>query len=240
MNKKKFIIIGVLLFMIIFIFFVINLTRKISFNNYIENTVKYFKEINYNTDITLSIDNNDSLSKVQYSLKKTSSIVNEEYFQYVDDNLQNHINNYYITRSSGTKLYIKNGNSYKSENVQKVSTIFEIDYDDFKSKTSNIKYLGTKKINDRKNLKYSVKMKVYDIYNIIYNEDILTSKDNNNYNLVYIYIDKELGLISKIESSIDNLNNTSYNPNELKYKLDIVNTDFNNNKTINLPFNENN
>ena len=77
-------------------------------------------------------------------------------------------------------------------------------------------------------------------YNIIYKENILTSKDNNNSSTLYIYIDKDLGLVYKIDSTIDNLNNTSYDANKLEYKIEIINTKLNNNKAINLPFNENN
>ena len=109
-----------------------------------------------------------------------------------------------------------------------------------KNKVSNVKYLGKENIDNKKYLKYSVKMKVYDIYNIIYKENILTSKDNNNSSTLYIYIDKDLGLVYKIDSTIDNLNNTSYDANKLEYKIEIINTKLNNNKAINLPFNENN
>ena len=77
-----------------------------------------------------------------------------------------------------------------------------------------------------------------DIENV--SKNILTSKDNNNSSTLYIYIDKDLGLVYKIDSTIDNLNNTSYDANKLEYKIEIINTKLNNNKAINLPFNENN
>ena len=166
--------------------------------------------------------------------------MHEEYYQYVDDKLQNHINNYYITKSSGIKLYTEVNGTYNGENIQNINTIFDINYSDLKNKVSNVKYLGKENIDNKKYLKYSVKMKVYDIYNIIYKENILTSKDNNNSSTLYIYIDKDLGLVYKIDSTIDNLNNTSYDANKLEYKIEIINTKLNNNKAINLPFNENN
>ena len=241
MSKKKIIIISIVLVLTItVIFFLINIFKKVSFNNYIENTTKYFKEINYNTNINLSINSSTSKSELQYSLDKTKSVVHEEYYQYVDDKLQNHINNYYVTKSSGIKLYTEVNGTYKGENIQNINTIFDINYSDLKNKVSNVKYLGKENIDDKKYLKYSVKMKVYDIYNIIYKENILTSKDNNNSSTLYIYIDKDLGLVYKIDSTIDNLNNTSYDANKLEYKIEIINTKLNNNKAINLPFNENN
>ena len=241
MSKKKIIIISIVLVLTItVIFFLINIFKKVSFNNYIENTTKYFKEINYNTNINLSINSSTSKSELQYSLDKTKSVVHEEYYQYVDDKLQNHINNYYITKSSGIKLYTEVNVTYNGENIQNINTIFDINYSDLKNKVSNVKYLGKENIDNKKYLKYSVKMKVYDIYNIIYKENILTSKDNNNSSTLYIYIDKDLGLVYKIDSTIDNLNNTSYDANKLEYKIEIINTKLNNNKAINLPFNENN
>lgn len=241
MSKKKIIIISIVLVLTItVIFFLINIFKKVSFNNYIENTTKYFKEINYNTNINLSINSSTSKSELQYSLDKTKSVVHEEYYQYVDDKLQNHINNYYVTKSSGIKLYTEANGTYKGENIQNINTIFDINYSDLKNKVSNVKYLGKENIDNKKYLKYSVKMKVYDIYNIIYKENILTSKDNNNSSTLYIYIDKDLGLVYKIDSTIDNLNNTSYDANKLEYKIEIINTKLNNNKAINLPFNENN
>lgn len=241
MGKKKIIIISIVLVLTItVIFFLINIFKKVSFNNYIENTTKYFKEINYNTNINLSINSSTSKSELQYSLDKTKSVVHEEYYQYVDDKLQNHINNYYVTKSSGIKLYTEVNGTYKGENIQNINTIFDINYSDLKNKVSNVKYLGKENIDNKKYLKYSVKMKVYDIYNIIYKENILTSKDNNNSSTLYIYIDKDLGLVYKIDSTIDNLNNTSYDANKLEYKIEIINTKLNNNKAINLPFNENN
>lgn len=241
MSKKKIIIISIVLVLTItVIFFLINIFKKVSFNNYIENTTKYFKEINYNTNINLYINSSNSKSELQYSLDKTKSVVHEEYYQYVDDKLQNHINNYYVTKSSGIKLYTEANGAYKGENIQKINTIFDINYSDLKNKVSNVKYLGEENIDNKKYLKYSVKMKVYDIYNIIYKENILTSKDNNNSSTLYIYIDKDLGLVYKIDSTIDNLNNTSYDANKLEYKIEIINTKLNNNKAINLPFNENN
>lgn len=241
MSKKKIIIISIVLVLTItVIFFLINIFKKVSFNNYIENTTKYFKEINYNTNINLSINSSTSKSELQYSLDKTKSVVHEEYYQYVDDKLQNHINNYYVTKSSGIKLYTEVNGTYKGENMQNINTIFDINYSDLKNKVSNVKYLGKENIDNKKYLKYSVKMKVYDIYNIIYKENILTSKDNNNSSTLYIYIDKDLGLVYKIDSTIDNLNNTSYDANKLEYKIEIINTKLNNNKAINLPFNENN
>ena len=241
MSKKKIIIISIVLVLTItVIFFLINIFKKVSFNNYIENTTKYFKEINYNTNINLSINSSTSKSELQYSLDKTKSVVHEEYYQYVDDKLQNHINNYYITKSSGIKLYTEVNGTYNGENIQNINTIFDINYSDLKNKVSNVKYLGKENIDNKKYLKYSVKMKVYDIYNIIYKENILTSKDNNNSSTLYIYIDKDLGLVYKIDSTIDNLNNTSYDANKLEYKIEIINIKLNNNKAINLPFNENN
>lgn len=241
MSKKKIIIISIVLVLTItVIFFLINIFKKVSFNNYIENTTKYFKEINYNTNINLSINSSTSKSELQYSLDKTKSVVHEEYYQYVDDKLQNHINNYYVTKSSGIKLYTEVNGTYNGENIQNINTIFDINYSDLKNKVSNVKYLGKENIDNKKYLKYSVKMKVYDIYNIIYKENILTSKDNNNSSTLYIYIDKDLGLVYKIDSTIDNLNNTSYDANKLEYKIEIINTKLNNNKAINLPFNENN
>ena len=241
MSKKKIIIISIVLVLTItVIFFLINIFKKVSFNNYIENTTKYFKEINYNTNINLSINSSTSKSELQYSLDKTKSVVHEEYYQYVDDKLQNHINNYYVTKSSGIKLYTEVNGTYKGENIQNINTIFDINYSDLKNKVSNVKYLGKENIDNKKYLKYYVKMKVYDIYNIIYKENILTSKDNNNSSTLYIYIDKDLGLVYKIDSTIDNLNNTSYDANKLEYKIEIINTKLNNNKAINLPFNENN
>lgn len=241
MSKKKIIIISIVLVLTItVIFFLINIFKKVSFNNYIENTTKYFKEINYNTNINLSINSSTSKSELQYSLDKTKSVVHEEYYQYVDDKLQNHINNYYVTKSSGIKLYTEVNGIYNGENIQNINTIFDINYSDLKNKVSNVKYLGKENIDNKKYLKYSVKMKVYDIYNIIYKENILTSKDNNNSSTLYIYIDKDLGLVYKIDSTIDNLNNTSYDANKLEYKIEIINTKLNNNKAINLPFNENN
>lgn len=241
MSKKKIIIISIVLVLTItVIFFLINIFKKVSFNNYIENTTKYFKEINYNTNINLSINSSTSKSELQYSLDKTKSVVHEEYYQYVDDKLQNHINNYYITKSSGIKLYTEVNGTYNGENIQNINTIFDINYSDLKNKVSNVKYLGKENIDNKKYLKYSVKMKVYDIYNIIYKENILTSKDNNNSSTLYIYIDKDLGLVYKIDSTIDNLNNTSYDANKLEYKIEIINTKLNNNKAINLPFKENN
>ena len=241
MSKKKIIIISIVLVLTItVIFFLINIFKKVSFNNYIENTTKYFKEINYNTNINLSINSSTSKSELQYSLDKTKSVVHEEYYQYVDYKLQNHINNYYITKSSGIKLYTEVNGTYNGENIQNINTIFDINYSDLKNKVSNVKYLGKENIDNKKYLKYSVKMKVYDIYNIIYKENILTSKDNNNSSTLYIYIDKDLGLVYKIDSTIDNLNNTSYDANKLEYKIEIINTKLNNNKAINLPFNENN
>ena len=241
MSKKKIIIISIVLVLTItVIFFLINIFKKVSFNNYIENTTKYYKEINYNTNINLSINSSTSKSELQYSLDKTKSVVHEEYYQYVDDKLQNHINNYYITKSSGIKLYTEVNGTYNGENIQNINTIFDINYSDLKNKVSNVKYLGKENIDNKKYLKYSVKMKVYDIYNIIYKENILTSKDNNNSSTLYIYIDKDLGLVYKIDSTIDNLNNTSYDANKLEYKIEIINTKLNNNKAINLPFNENN
>ena len=241
MSKKKIIIISIVLVLTItVIFFLINIFRKVSFNNYIENTTKYFKEINYNTNINLSINSSTSKSELQYSLDKTKSVVHEEYYQYVDDKLQNHINNYYVTKSSGIKLYTEVNGTYKGENIQNINTIFDINYSDLKNKVSNVKYLGKENIDNKKYLKYSVKMKAYDIYNIIYKENILTSKDNNNSSTLYIYIDKDLGLVYKIDSTIDNLNNTSYDANKLEYKIEIINTKLNNNKAINLPFNQNN
>lgn len=241
MSKKKIIILSISFVLIItIIIFLINILKRVSFNSYIDNTIKYFKEINYNTNINLSINSKESKSELQYLLDKTKSVVHEEYYQYVEDKLQNHINNYYVTKSSGIKLYTEVKGTYNSENIQKINTIFDINYNDLKEKSSNIKYLGKEKIDNKKYLKYSVKMKVYDIYNIIYKENILTSEDNNNFSTLYIYIDKDLGLVYKIDSTIDNLNNTTYDVNKLNYKIEIINTKLNNNKAINLPFNENN
>ena len=150
MSKKKIIIISIVLVLTItVIFFLINIFKKVSFNNYIENTTKYFKEINYNTNINLSINSSTSKSELQYSLDKTKSVVHEEYYQYVDDKLQNHINNYYITKSSGIKLYTEVNGTYNGENIQNINTIFDINYSDLKNKVSNVKYLGKENIDNK-------------------------------------------------------------------------------------------
>lgn len=234
-NKQVFKIIPVLFIIIFFSIIIINIIEKITFDNYIENSIKYFKDINYNTYISLEIKDITQESKVSYLLKKTKNITNEEYSQYIDDKLLNSISNYYINKNDDLKLYTKNNSDWKEENVEKIDTIFYINYEDLEKKSSNIKYLGNKKIDNKKYIKYSIVMSVYDVYNLVYKEDILSEKDNDNKVKVFVYIDKELGLISKIESNIEDLNNSG-NSSALNYKIEIINNDFNNIKSIELPF----
>lgn len=234
-NKQVFKIIPVLFIIIFFSIIIINIIEKITLDNYIENSIKYFKDINYNTYISLEIKDITQESKVSYLLKKTKNITNEEYSQYIDDKLLNSISNYYINKNDDLKLYTKNNSDWKEENVEKMDTIFYINYEDLEKKSSNIKYLGNKKIDNKKYIKYSIVMSVYDVYNLVYKEDILNEKDNDNKVKVFVYIDKELGLISKIESNIEDLNNSG-NSSALNYKLEINNNDFNNIKAIELPF----
>lgn len=234
-NKRVFKIIPVLFIIILFSIVIINIIEKITFDNYIENSIKYFKEINYDTYISLEIKDMTQESKVSYLLKRTKNITNEEYSQYIDDKLLNSISNYYINKNDDLKLYTKNNSDWKEENVEKIDTIFYINYEDLEKKSGNIKYLGNKKIDNKKYIKYSIVMSVYDVYNLVYKEDILSEKDNDNKVKVFVYIDKELGLISKIESNIEDLNNSG-NSSALNYKIEIINNDFNNIKAIELPF----
>lgn len=234
-NKRVFKIIPVLFIIILFSIVIINIIEKITFDNYIENSIKYFEEINYDTYISLEIKDMTQESKVSYLLKRTKNITNEEYSQYIDDKLLNSISNYYINKNDDLKLYTKNNSDWKEENVEKIDTIFYINYEDLEKKSSNIKYLGNKKIDNKKYIKYSIVMSVYDVYNLVYKEDILSEKDNDNKVKVFVYIDKELGLISKIESNIEDLNNSG-NSSALNYEIEIINNDFNNIKAIELPF----
>lgn len=235
-HKRVLRIIAIVLILIVLLILVINIIERVTFNNYIDNSIKYFKDINYDTNISLSIKDDSQTSSVFYNLRKSNPVINQEYRQYVNDKLQNSISNYYISNDKEIVLYTKNNTNWESSNVDKIYTIFSVDYSKLKSKSDNVKYLGKEKINDKKYIKYSIEMKTYDIFNLIYNEDILNEDDTNETTKVYIYIDKELGLIYKLSANIDNLNRSDYEAKKLYYTIKILNENFNNNKSIDLPF----
>ncbi len=234
MKLKKILKIATIIFIIFIIcIIVINILEKIYLNNYINNSIKYFKDINYTTKINLTINNNVQKSNISYLLDKTSFVTYENYKQYINDELKNNTINYYVKKENNIKLYTKKNSNYESIDVDKINSIFTINYNYLKEKSKNIRYIKS----DNRYIKYKVDMKVYDIYNLLYNKDILSKKDNDNLVKVYIYIDKKTNLIYKIESKINNINNSEYDINKLDYNIEIINDDFNNNKTINLPFN---
>lgn len=237
MNKKKLLKISlVILQLIILIVILVNVIQRVAFNNYISNSEKYFKNINYDTNIFLSINDNNKSSNISYTIRRSSIVINEEYKQYTDDNIITNISNYYVNNGKKIEFYRKNSSNYDKSTVDKIDTIFQVSYSDLKTKSKSVKYLGKERINSKNYLKYSVNMKVSDIYNLIYEEDILTIDDNKSNAKLYVYVDTDFGLIYKINADIYNLNNAEDDNSKLNYKIEIINQNFNNNKSIDLPF----
>lgn len=213
-----------------------NIINKIIFNSYLNDSIKYLEKMNYDSNIVLSIKDKQENSSIEYNVKYTSNITKEDYSQKVNEKTINKITNYYEKNKNDLILYSKTTGDFEKSNVEKIKTLFKVKYDYLK-KSSKLKYKGIEKIDSKKYKVYEVSMNSYDIYNMIYDDDILTKKDINTKSKVKIYVDKDERLISSIISNIDNLNNSKYDEAKLYYSLTITNSNFNNVDKIEIPNN---
>lgn len=212
--KKKIFIIVILVICIILSYFIY---VKISFKNLVNNTIEYKDKINYSSSITTTLKGVSTL-KIEYEIIKTSNAKKILISDYRDGKLENKIEKYIVNN----KVYALNNGKYEvlKKNNDKVNI--------------NYKLLKKGKVISRKKNTYKIKIKSYDAYNLIYEEEIMTKKNLNSNIVVTIIKDDKNDFIKEITYEIDDLSKDIKNP--LKYKIKIINTDINNHNEIKLPF----
>lgn len=226
---KIVVVLVVILFIFLGIFF---MGKKVSLNNYLNKTNKYSNKINYTTGITLNIESLDKQSKIEYTIARTKDIKNIIISKYDDEELTSSINKYLVKENGKTKCYTKDSSSNKVSCDAKED--FKIDYKKLKKNIIKIKKVDNEVINKVSYKKYTVSMKKSDVYNLIYDKDVMDEKNLSGTLDVQILVDKSTNFIYEIDYVIDNLNSDSNN--KIKYSVQINNFDFNNNNEINLPF----
>ena len=135
------------------------------------------------------------------------------------------IDKYIIFSNNKQDTYVLNNKKYEK---QKKSDDFYLNYE-LLNKTSVL---------FKKNNKYTLVMKAYDAYNLIYNKQVIEKEKLNYYIIVIVEASKE-DYINKIEYNINNINKSSDDNNILNYKVLIKNKNINNHDKIILPFNLN-
>lgn len=211
--KKKimYFLAGFLLF-----FLLVLIIKKISLNSSINNTNKYKDNINYSTNIQLTIIDKNSSSKINYDIFRNLNVRKIIISNYVNDKLKNEISRYMVNKNGKTITYTFNGKSY--DKIQNKKEDFIVNYN----------LLKKGKIKSFKKNEYVIKMKSYNAYNLIYDKKIMTNKDLKSKTDVKIKIDNKTNFIKEISYNIKEKN--------LDYKVTIKNTDINNQKEIKLPF----
>jgi len=219
MNKKK-VLFGIILLLLLFILYLIYI--KISFNNCVNNTIKYDKKINYSTNIILKINNGYSNSKIDYDRVKSYNITKISISRYLDNKLGSTVNRYIVNKGGKITSYVYNGNKYIKEKPTK-------DFD------LNYKLLKKSKVISYTKNKYIIKMKASDAYNLTYASNVMNKKKLKSNVKVTIITNKD-NFIKEISYNIDNMNKTKNKDDKINYKVKIVNRDINNQDTIKLPF----
>ena len=212
MKKKLFIMVLIIILMIIIYYIYIN----ISFNKLVNNTIYYENKINYNTNITLNINDKYNSSKIKYEIIKSNNIKKILLSNYKDNKLENKIEKYIVNKD----VYIYDNGKYIKKNEQNEEFII------------NYNYLKKAKIKSYNNNEYKIKIKALDAYNMIYNKKIMNEKNLNKYIYIKVIKDNKNDFIKEISYNIDNLNNDKNNP--LKYKVNIKNENINNHDNIKL------
>ena len=212
MKKKLFIMVLIVILMIIIYYIYIN----ISFNKLVNNTVYYENKINYNTNITLNMNDKYNSSKIKYEIIKSNNIKKILLSNYKDNKLENKIEKYIVNKD----VYINDNGKYIKKNEQNEEFII------------NYNYLKKAKIKSYNNNEYKIKIKALDAYNMIYNKKIMNEKNLNKYIYIKVIKDNKNDFIKEISYNIDNLNNDKNNP--LKYKVNIKNENINNHDNIKL------
>ena len=192
----------------------------------ITNTINTKDKINYSTSVTLDINDSYNSSKVQYDCIKSYNIRKVEIKNYIGESERNSISKYEVKEKNKTVTYVYNGEDY--EKIEKASEDLEIDYKALKNKMKNVKRI--------KKDEYSVKMKGYEAFNLLYSAEIMTKKDFNNNVTLHIKTDNKNKFIKEISYEIENLNKSEDKNSSIKYKVKILNTDINNKNKIELPF----
>ena len=229
--KKKFLII-ILTILIIYLLYMILI--NFSLKSAIKNTIKY-KDINYNTNIKLSINDKNNKSSINYKIKRSNGVININYIQNINDKKVNDFSKYYIISDDKKYEFISKNGKYEKIKIEEINYIFNIDYKSMKKTLKSVKYKGKEKINDKEFSIYTAKAKVYNAYNYLYSNKILDKKDNNKDTLLNIYIDKENNFIYKISYKIDNINLGNDEDTNADYSVEIINYDINNTDIIKLP-----
>lgn len=220
MKKKVFIILFILIF-IIFLYFIIG---KITFNDYLDNTINYENKINYSTNINMSIKSKITSSKINYDIIKTSNVKKIILSNYVDNKLDNKIQKYIVKEKSKQVTYVYNGKTYdkQEKNEEKINI--------------NYNLLKKSKLKSFTFNTFKIKMKAYDAYNLVYKKEVMKKKDLDYNILVYVKVDKKNKFIKEISYTTDNLNKTKDENTKIKYNVKIVNSDINNHNELKLPF----
>lgn len=210
------------------------LSRKIILNKSLENTEIYSKKINYSTNISLIINDNNAKSKIEYDIIRSGYIKKIVIDNYNNEELNNNIIKYIVNKNNDLKAYVYNGSKYVS--LSNTKEDFIIDYSYLKRIITRIKSVKNETINNIKYKKYTVSVKAYNAYNFLYDKNIMSRDDINSNIDVNIYIDIKNDFVYKITYSINNLNNSDNDNNKLYYDVSITNRDINNSNKINLPF----
>ena len=220
MKKKVFIILFILVFTV-FLYFIIG---KITFNDYLDNTINYENKINYSTNINMSIKSKITSSKINYDIIKTSNVKKIILSNYVDNKLDNKIQKYIVNEKNKQVTYVYNGKTYdkQEKNEEKININYNLlEKSKLKSFTFNT---------------FKIKMKAYDAYNLVYKKEVMKKKDLDYNILVYVKVDKKNKFIKEISYTINNLNKTKDETTKIKYNVKIVNSDINNHNELKLPF----
>ncbi|MBP3635268.1 MAG: hypothetical protein J6J17_02250 [Bacilli bacterium] len=232
---KKYIKLILFLLFIAFIFLLIfNVSRRISLNNFLDKTIATEKKINYSTTINLDISNSINSSRIEYDIVVSPSAKKITINNYINNEFMNSIYKYNVLNGEKKGIYKYDGKKYIKTNEEKDE--FNINYDSLKKNIISIKKIENIVIDDISYKKYVVKMKAYDAYNIIYNDDILKKEDINKNIDVTIIIDKSNKFVYKISYKIDNINNSKQAGMAMEYNAEIINKDINNHNIIELPF----
>ncbi len=230
MNKKPLI----LLLVLVIIYLIYILLINSSLNNSIKNTIKY-NNINYNTDINLSINDKNNKSSIKYEIRRSNGVININYIQSINNKNLNKLSKYYITSENKKYEYLLDNGKYIKKEIDEIDYTFKIDYESILKTLKSIKYKGTEKIKGKEFLVYTAKTKAYNAYNYLYSNEILSKKDNNDNVLLNIYVDKENNFIYKISYKIKNLNSGVDEDTNANYSVEIINFDINSTKVIKLP-----
>ncbi len=227
---KTILILLIIILISIIIFFIF---QKVSLNNYLNNTIEYSNKINYTTNINLNIKDSNNNSKINYEIVRSSYINKITIENYINNTLTSNIDKYIITKGDKKGSYVYDNEEYKK--LDEIKEEFNVNYQNLKNNIKFIKKSSNEIINGVNYKKYIVKMKSYDAYNLIYENQILTKKDSDKYIDVEIYIDKTNNFVYKISYKINNLNNRNDN-SSINYDVEIINKDINNTNDIKLPF----